>query len=359
MSSTAVGQQISLEQLAALNDEIASLVRAGVPLEVGLGQFGGDRRDAPERVGQWLAERLQRGQSLAEALDAQTGPFPPVYCAVVKAGLRSGRLASALEALSTYARALLDLRRRIGLALMYPVFVLLLAYGLFLVFLLEMLLRLRHLYETFRISPPQALQWTTSLRDWAAAWSWIPPLMLLALFGYWLLTGQAGLIGLRGLSRPIGWIPGMKSIARNYRCANFADLLAMLVDHAVPLNEAVVLAADAAGDDRLQHTARSLAQQVERGEALPMPPPRDSGFPPFLQWLLVHGQRHGSLAGSLFLAGQRYRQRAVEQIEWFKVVFPLAAGLIIGGTVTALYALSLFVPVATLLRSLAGEGNPL
>ncbi len=62
---------ITIDQLLALNDEIAALVRAGVPLERGLvvtgrdlrGRLGGSRR--PWRGGS------AAGESLSEALEGE------------------------------------------------------------------------------------------------------------------------------------------------------------------------------------------------------------------------------------------------------------------------------------------------
>ena len=46
---------------------------------------------------------LQRGESLAEAIKAEKGMFPPLYAAMVEAGVRSGNLSAALEGLGKLA----------------------------------------------------------------------------------------------------------------------------------------------------------------------------------------------------------------------------------------------------------------
>ena len=59
---------MTLEDVIALNDEIAALVRAGVPLETGLAQLQGDLPRGLRQVTAMLAERTARGESLAEAI---------------------------------------------------------------------------------------------------------------------------------------------------------------------------------------------------------------------------------------------------------------------------------------------------
>src|SRR5437763_724442 len=122
---------ISMEQLLALNEEIAALVRAGIPLDRGLLEAGRDVRGRLGRIAGALGRRLGRGESLVEALHAEERAIPPLYRAVVEAGARAGRLPVALEGMARYVRGYAEARTAIGLALWYPLLVLSLAYGLF------------------------------------------------------------------------------------------------------------------------------------------------------------------------------------------------------------------------------------
>ncbi len=122
---------ITIDQLLALNEEIAALVRAGVPLERGLVVAGRDLRGRLGRIAAALSRRLSRGESLPEALEGEGQSIPPLYRAVVEAGARSGRLPIALEGLAQYVRGYAEARAAIGLALWYPLLVLTLAYALF------------------------------------------------------------------------------------------------------------------------------------------------------------------------------------------------------------------------------------
>ena len=51
-------------------------------------------------------------------------------------------------------------------------------------------------------------------------------------------------------------------------------------------------------------------------------------------------------------AGAIYRRRAISMGNWFKLVFPIVAAVVIGGGVTALYAASLFGPLASFWKDL-------
>jgi type II secretory pathway component PulF len=337
---------ISIEQLVCLNDEIASLVRAGVPLELGLRNLGGDSAGALQEISQTLSMRMSAGESLSDALRAEEQRLPVVYRRVVEAGLRAGRLPVALEAISNYARELVELRRRITLALLYPLILVALAYSLFVVFMVDLVERLRETYELFHISIHWSLAIVISLAEAASRWWWAPPALLAVAIAWWIATGGANILSFSGPARPLAWIPGVALISRSFQIANFTDLLALLIDHDVPLPEGLRLSAGATGDARLQRSAELLATSVEHGDSASSSRNGRFGFPPFLFWVLTRGEPGQGLARLLRHAGAIYRRRATTLANWFKLVFPIVTALVIGGGVTMLYAATLFGPLA-------------
>src|SRR5207247_8194683 len=126
-----------------------------------------------------MSKRMSAGASLPEALAAEEQRLPTVYRTVVEAGLRAGRLSAALEAVSNFARELVDLRRRIAMALLYPLFVTALAYVLFIVFIVQVVARFRWMYEDLRLPMHWSLAIASKLAEWAILYSWIPLLALL------------------------------------------------------------------------------------------------------------------------------------------------------------------------------------
>src|SRR5262245_37802471 len=152
MHQISAGGAIALNDLIALSDEMAALAKSGVPLERGLLNLGQDIPGQLGRTTRRLAERLERGDSLSQALAAEEGSFPRVYRTVVQAGLKSGHLPIALEGLAVAARRLAELRRAVGLAIIYPLVVFLLAYGLFLFFIVNLAPEIQRAYDSFQIA---------------------------------------------------------------------------------------------------------------------------------------------------------------------------------------------------------------
>lgn len=341
---------ITLEQIVALNDEIAALVRAGVPLELGLREMGNQSSDAMAEISRALAARMEKGVSLGDALRAEEERLPAVYRTVVEAGLRAGRLPVALEAMSNFARELIELRRQISTAMVYPLIVFALAYSLFLVFTVDLLERFRETYELLRIPMHGGLRWLVWIAERVDDWWWAPPVLVIALMLWWRGTRGAHVLSFTGTARPFGWIPGIGRIGRYFQCANFAELLAMLIEHDVPLAEGLRLSAEATGDRRMKWAAAQMAEAIARGEQAPA-----TSFPPFLDWVLRQAARGGNPVRILRHAAGFYRRRAVSLASWFKVTFPLLGAVVIGGGITAVYALALFGPLATFWKDILLE----
>src|SRR5437763_16063375 len=112
---------MTTEDLITLNEEIAAMARAGLPLDQGLAALAREMgRGRLRRVTEELAADLQAGHTLPEALERQAGRVPPFYAGPLGAAVRSGRVGDVLATLTTYARSPADLRATAANPLFYP-----------------------------------------------------------------------------------------------------------------------------------------------------------------------------------------------------------------------------------------------
>lgn len=346
-------QPAGLEDLVALNEEIASLVRAGVPLELGLKELGSGLSGRLGSITQRLADRMSGGASLSQALEQEGSAVPPAYRAVIEAGLQSGRLPEALESLTGFGRAVLEMRQRISLALLYPAIVSVVAYLMLLLFIWKMVPLLLQTRDAFRLPSQFWLNLLGKLHDTLPTWGPLVPLAVAAVVVVWTLfrSLQARENWWR-YARTWEWMPGMRAVLRNLHRANFAEMLALLIEHRVPLPRAFPLAADATGARPMLIDAQQIAVSLEQGRSLADVLPRTHTFPPLMRWMMSAGERQGTLAAALRHTTDVYRRRAEYQAEWLKLTLPVLLTVIIGGGAVLIYALSLFLPLSQLLRSM-------
>lgn len=344
---------LSLDQLIALNDEIAALVRSGVPLNQGLLHLGGDLPGRLGRLVAMLAERLDRGESLADIMADPSLSLPPAYRTVVEAGLSSGRLAAALEAVAASSRRLAEMRRFVAASFVYPLIVLLVAWAMFLFLTVVLAPGLARHMAGFPAPLIGVLEGLARLGQWAHVWGWTAPLLILLLAAvWWYRSGRAAAIGPAATSRLFGWMPWLGAAQRSAMLATFAELLALMVEHSVPLPRAVRLAGEAAGDRWLNSASANLAAALERGEAVDA---RNLGvqFPPLLRWLIITGQSRGALLPALRHAAESYHRRAQSQAIAAQTLLPILLLLGIGGTATLTYAVLVFAPWYSMLWHLS------
>lgn len=352
-SGSAGGGGISLEDLIALNDEIAALVRAGVPLERGLSDAGDDLGGRLGAITTALGDRMGRGESLPQALEAEGRRIPRVYRAVVEAGQRAGRLAAALEGLAHCARMAAELRRVIGLALIYPLIVVVVAYALFVGFVLEIAPRLVAAIRSFQLAERGPAFTLARLGETAPYWAPLGPVVLLMLAVWWNRSGRASLLQPGWAGGVLGWVPGMRQLIAHIKVAHFAELLALLLEHRVPFAEAVELAADTTGDPAMHRAAAEVAGASRRGAAVADSIRGSHLFPPLLNWMVVAGLQLGAPAPALRHAAQIYRRRALYRADLIRIFLPATLVVLIGASATLLYALTLFLPFMGLLNNLA------
>jgi type II secretory pathway component PulF len=292
---------------------------------------------------------------LPGALAAEGDRLPELYRAVVEVGLRSGRLSAALEGLARFARGYAEMRREIGLALVYPLIVLTFAYTLFVAFVLEVAPRFLAAFESLRVPLQRVLLGLNALGRTVWFWGPIVPVLLLVAAAWWIVSGRAASLRAEGASSPLYWLPWMGPMLTSARAACFADVLALLIEHRAPLPEAIALAARAVGDRPLQREGMRVAESLNQGQSLRDALRDATAIPPLLRWLLATGQSQGNLLAALQHAAESYRRRTLDQAEIARVFLPKLLMFAIGATATALFALTLFVPLSALLKGLALE----
>jgi type II secretory pathway component PulF len=338
----------TLEDLAALNREIAALVRAGVPLEAGLRQIAQDDASGAGKLAARLERETSAGKSLAEAIAAQGDTLPPIYRAIVETGLKAGRLPAALEGFAESAARTADLRRVTAQAAVYPAIVIVLAWFMLLT---VAGLAMPHFREFDIDNRIWAMQFAFSTRvGWMLVLGLVAAVMVVGGV-WWRQSGSA-----RAASADAGlasWIPGARRAAQLCGQATFADLLGLMLAQGVPLVEALPLAAQASGGAALRRTADELASHLAAGQSLDANLAIARGLPPLVRVALLGSTSQEGLATGLARAGEVYRERAATWISNLAVIIPVTATLAVGALVVGAYAFLLLQPYVALLEEAA------
>ncbi len=348
---------LSADDLITLNEEIASMAKAGLPLDKGLEllarEMGGGRLQS---VTQQLADDMRGGATLPDAVKRQEGRIPAYYAALLAAGVRSGKLSEVLGTVTIYARSAADFRAGVLSAMLYPIVVLLLGLGTIILVGWWVLPLFEKVFLDFKMKLPWISEMLIVIGRNSLWILVIPSIVLLVIFAterWWLRSTQAGR---RIWTRVVYSLPLFGSVARYVQLATFTDLLSILVEQEIPLPEAIRLAGETTGDPLLSDGTKQIEKLLNQGEPLGTALRQQRLMPDLIVWMIGFGEKQGSLATSLRQIAQMYRRNAEARATLLRTVLPPLLIIILAGTLGFVFVFGLLGPMFELLDGRSG-GN--
>ncbi|MEO6808714.1 MAG: type II secretion system F family protein, partial [Isosphaeraceae bacterium] len=334
--------RLSEGDVVDLAQYVAGLSASGLALPPGLRALGEELPSGSmRRTLDSLAEALERGESLDEAMRTQGNRLPPHLQGVVKAGLRTGRLGEILGRFIAFQRVGADLKRATWMSLAYPLVLLACLIGLFTFVSWIVVEDFRRIFMDFGVNLPVITLVLLEVSGGITRAGWgmllVPVLVVVVVCmgGPW-------------RRRVVNRLPLIGPIWRWGALAEFAHLLALLLESEVPLPEALPLAAGGVGDADLTASCRRLAREIDAGGSLAEGLVRERIMPRGFARLLDWSRAHQSLPEALHMAGETFEARARTQATIVGIFITVVAVLltIVG---IGLIVLGLFLPLIQLL----------
>ena len=326
---------MNYDEFAFFNQQLAGMLRDGIPLEGALKQLSAGMRSEPLRTElEQLEADLARGTPLKEALARRK--LPGLYCQMVELGARSNDLPGVLTLLADHYHRANALWTRLKGLMVYPVIVIIVSLGLT---LLVSLTFSRFMSQFFEQLGPQPLI--------ALPCVWIPPIAL----------GIVALIGVAAVTIPswrayLRWrLPGF----RDASLAQLASAMVLMLKSGTPLPEALALAEAVESATPAGRTLVRWRQLVEAGQGKPAQWIGDSRpFPPLFLWLVQTGGE--DVAAGFQTAAQVYQARAAYRIE-MALYGALPVSILLLGQMVIWQAVPLMRSLIWLMNMLGSNGD--
>ncbi len=341
--------KLSDEDSAELAARVADLTKAGLPLSAGLRAMADDELSGGRlrSVLHALADRLDAGADLATAIESQGARLPLCLRGIVLAGLRSGRLAEALEEYADLRRGRQELRRRLWLSLAYPFFLLVAIALMAMVARFWIIAQFEKIYLDFNADLPAVTEFVFNV---SLPFVWFM-VVLVALFGLIPLM-LAAMPDVRWIWPALYEIPMIGPLLRWGNLAQFSRLMALMLEQSVPLPDALQLTAAGLSDANLAYGCRQTAEDVERGQSLSESMGRRRQFPASMTPLVKWGERTPALDDAFRATAEMFEGRITTQGSLLEsIVLPVMFLLIV--TFVGFMVISLFMPLLRLITSLS------
>lgn len=287
--------KISVSDLALLTRQIATLVRAAIPLEESVkavAEQSEKKKQQTMMLG--IRARIVEGHTMADALSEYPGVFNELYRSMVAAGEKSGHLDLVLERLAEYTESRQVISQKISGALVYPIILSVVSIAI-VGFLLGTVVP--KITESF-VKSGQELPWLTeallTLSEFVQSWGLLTVVIIvIAITGFKQMLKKPAFRLAWDRWKINTWILG--KIIRGLNAARFARTLAILNASSVPLLEGLKIAGDVMTNVELRNAVGEAATRVSEGAGLKVSLQQCGYFPPMMLHMIASGESSGEL----------------------------------------------------------------
>jgi type IV pilus assembly protein PilC len=338
-------RKISSAEFLIFNQEMATLLRAGLPLVQSLDILRRRVQNPTlKAVLDDVYDRVRSGSALSDAFEAQGGMFTGIYHASLMAGEKSGSLETVLRRYVAHMKVLSSVRSRLVSALIYPMVLLSLSAVVVALIVFKVVPEFAAFYAGFGsaelpASTQMIVAFSTGIVDYV--WLWLAAALVIFIGGgVWVRQpGQR-----RRLDSVMLRLPWFGPLSRKFSTAQVARTISTLLAGGIPLVNALDIASKSVGNRAVASDLDIVAKEVREGASLHESLTRRGTFPDVAVEMVEVGESTGALAEMLNSIADFYDEENDTSLTRFSnLVQPLL--LVVMGIVIAGLLLSLYMPL--------------
>jgi len=337
-------KRMPYDQFLAFNQELAALLRAGLPLLQALDVML-ERLDDPQlrSVLTEIRDQVKSGAELSDAFASFGDTFPPLYAATLKAGERTGELEQVIRRFMRYLRLVLEVRKKAISAMIYPAVLIGLSITMLAVLAIYVVPNFSKFYRDLDAELPALTQITLGISFWLRDnVLWVVIALVAGFFALksWIATPK----GRELFDRFRLGLPIAGQIFLFFSLSEFCRSLATLIAGGLPLVSAFEIAVQAVSNRHVGSRIEPAIDDVRQGEAFYEALDRTDVFPAISIDMIKVGEATGSLDEMLGSVSDYFDEHVETRVQrLLSLVEP--AMLIIMGVIIALLLVSIYMPM--------------
>lgn len=333
----------SAKELAVFTRQLATLLKAGMPLLRGLEVLARQEKNAAfQRTQTALAEAIKSGGTLSEAMAQHPRVFDRLYVNMVKAGEAGGVLDVVLDRLAKFQEKSLQLRGKITAAMVYPLIVMSVAVLILAGLLIFVVPKFKQIFaDLLKGAPlPPLTQAVLAVSEVVRGNFLVTLGVLVALWlGFRMFRKTPA--GTLLIDTLIVKLPMFGPLFLKAVVARFGRTLGTLLSSGVPILPALLITRDTCGNARVAGAITEVHDRVKEGAPVARPLEATQVFPPMVTSMIDVGEHTGQLPEMLGKVADVYEEEVDNAVAGLSALIEpiliLFLALVVGTIVIALF----------------------
>jgi type IV pilus assembly protein PilC len=336
------GRKISDKDITLFTRQLATMMRAGVPLLQAFDIVAkGTDNAAVAKLFTDIKGDVETGTALSQAFRKYPLHFDALFCNLVGAGEQAGILDDLLDRLAVYKEKMQAIKAKIKSALFYPLAVMGVAGIVVTIIMLFVIPAFKSVFSSFGADLPGPTLVVIAMSDffvnnWYLLFGIIGAVIYFTMEA-WRRSEKVQIF----MDRLMLKLPIFGEVIRKATIARWLRTLSTMFAAGVPLVEALDSVGGASGNHLYLMATRKIQQEVSSGTSLTVSMQNSKVFPNMVIQMAAIGEESGSLDGMLSKSADIFEREVDDAVESLSSLLePLIMvflGVIIGGLVVAMY----------------------
>jgi len=336
------GKKITPKDMAIFTRQLATMMKAGVPLLQAFDIVGrGNANASVTRLLNDIRNDVETGTSLSTAFRKFPLYFDNLYCNLVEAGEQAGILDQLLDRLAIYMEKTEGIKSKIKSALMYPISVVVVAFVVVAVIMIFVIPSFKSVFSSFGADLPAPTLMVIAMSEFFTAYWYL-------IFGgiggglyFFFQAWRRNEKVQKFMDRVLLKMPVFGTLIYKSVIARWTRTLSTMFAAGVPLVEALDSVGGASGNSVFADATIKIQNEVSTGTSLTTAMTNVNLFPTMVLQMCSIGEESGSIDHMLGKAADFYEAEVDDMVaglsSLMEPIIIVFLGSIIGGIVVAMY----------------------
>lgn len=339
--------RITTKDKIVFTRQLATLIGAGLPLSQSLRTVIEQTENKRlQGVVQEIQAAVEGGKSLSEAFGKHPEVFDKVFLALVTAGEASGTLDDALQRIATQQEKDAAMMSKIKGALMYPIIVLVVIFGVMAFMLFTVVPQVEKLYEDLKQTLPFLTQVMVSAADFMINFWWVV-IIAVGLGVYFLIQYLKTESGIKFKDTLKLNLPLFGSLFRKLYMARFTRTGQTLLGTGVAMLDMLRISSESVNNTIVAKSIDHAAEKVKGGKALSASLKPEDYILPLVPQMINIGEQSGRIDEMMGKTAKVFEDELDDQIKAIStaiepilmVILAVVAGGMVGAILLPIYSL--------------------